>query len=107
MFKIKNWNIEEMTGYTPITTFYEDLSIADHYGKDAIIDTYKRVFKYWSKDVRYITEFTMALNWKIWEHYEHNESLARVYDELWRKADAWCCKNLKDDDLSYYLRTTD
>lgn len=105
--KINNWNIEELTGYKPITTFYEDLSIADHYGESAVRDTYKRVFEYWSADVRYITEFVMALNWKIWEHYEHNEKLARVYDELWRKADEWCCEHLKGDDLSYYYRTTD
>ena len=107
MMKINNWNIEEMTGYKPITTFYEDLSIADHFGVEAVKDTYKRVFQYWSSDYRYITEFTMALNWKIWEHYEHNEKLARLYDILWREADEWCCENLKGDELSYYFRTTD
>lgn len=29
---IKTWNIEAMTGYKPRTTFYEDFSIADHFG---------------------------------------------------------------------------
>ena len=50
MMKINNWNIEEMTGYKPITTFYEDLSIADHFGVEAVKDTYKRVFQYWRSD---------------------------------------------------------
>lgn len=31
--KIAVWNIEALTGYKPITTFYEDFSIADHYLK--------------------------------------------------------------------------
>ena len=42
MLKIKTWNIEEMTGYTPKTTFYEDFSIADAFGISAIKDTYRR-----------------------------------------------------------------
>lgn len=29
---VKTWNIEAMTGYKPRTTFYEDFSIADHFG---------------------------------------------------------------------------
>ena len=31
---IKTWNIEELTGYKPFTTFYEDFSIADAFGTD-------------------------------------------------------------------------
>lgn len=38
--KIKAWNIEAMTGYKPRTTFYEDFSIADHFGGPAIRDTF-------------------------------------------------------------------
>ena len=40
--KVKTWNIEQMTGYKPQTTFYEDFSIADMFGINAIKDTYKR-----------------------------------------------------------------
>lgn len=36
---VKNWNIQEMTGYEPKTTFYTDFSIADNFGIDAIKDT--------------------------------------------------------------------
>ena len=32
----KDWNIEAMTGYKPITTFYMDFSIADKFGVAAI-----------------------------------------------------------------------
>lgn len=34
---IKTWNIEEMTGYKPQTTFYEDFSIADCFGVGATV----------------------------------------------------------------------
>ena len=104
---IRTWNIEEMTGYKPQTTFYEDFSIADRFGKFAVVDTFRRAFEEWKDDVVYLTELVMALNWKIWEHYETNEPLARVYNELWAKADAYAVENLKGDDLAYFYRTTD
>ena len=40
--KIKDWNIEQSTGYKPITTFYTDFSIAEMFGVEGIKDTYKR-----------------------------------------------------------------
>lgn len=105
--KLKNWNIEEMTGYKPKTTFYTDFSIADKYGIDAIKDTYNRAFKEWQKDVEYITELVMVLNWKIAEHYESNNELAELYNDLYYELDEWCINNLKGDDLKYYYQTTD
>ena len=49
----------------------------------------------------------MALNWKIHEHYGKNNAYAKVYDELWREADEWAMNHFKDEELQYYLRTTD
>lgn len=108
--RIKTLNkdaIEAMTGYRPFTTFYEDFSIADNFGQAAIYDTYKRAFRSWKKDYKYFTELVMVLNWKIWEHYETNEEYAKLYNELWEIASNWALDNLKDEELSYYLRTTD
>ena len=104
---IKTWNIEEMTGYKPITTFYEDFSIADRFGISAIKDTFKRAFENWKDNYEYLTELVMALNWKIWEHYENNEKIARVYSDLWEKADEYAMDNLKGEELRYFLSTTD
>ena len=104
---LTDWNIEEMTGYTPQTTFYTDFSIADKFGESAVRDTFKRAFESWKNDIKYLTELVMALNWKIFEHYGKNEKLAKIYDELWKQADGWCMDNLKGEDLSYYIRTTD
>ncbi len=110
--QIKVWNIEEMTGYKPITTFYEDFSIADKYGIDAIKDTYNRAFNEWKSDYKYLTELVMVLNWKIAEHYkegatEKENATALLYNELWGQADEYATNNLKDDELSYFYRTTD
>ena len=105
--KIADWNIEEMTGYKPQTTFYTDFSIADHFGINAIKDTYNRAFSEWKDNVVYLTELVMALNWKIWEWYEKNDEYGRLYDKLWREADGYAVNNLKGEDLEYFYRTTD
>ena len=108
MLKIKTWNIQEMTGYEPQTTFFEDFSIADAFGISAIKDTYRRgietavTFGY-----VYLTEFVMALNWKIWEHYQHNDKYAKLYNDLWMDASEIATTTLKGEELSYYYRTTD
>ena len=105
--KIKTWNIEALTGYKPISTFYEDFSIADCFGEAAIRDTYRRAFREWKSDYKYLTELIMALNWKIHEHYGNNDEYVKIYDELWCKSDVWAMENLKDEALDYYLTTTD
>ena len=97
----------ESMGHEVKTTFYGDLTIAEAYGPDAVRETYARVCKEWRANVEYYTEFVLALNHKIWEHYETNEALARVYDELWREADACAADNLTGGDLQYYLNKTD
>lgn len=96
-----------MFDYNYKTTFFNDFTIADAFGIEAVKDTYKRAFAEWKDNVEYITELTIVLNHKIWQHCETNEPLARVYDKLWRELDTWCCKNLKGKDLEYFYQTTD
>lgn len=96
-----------MFDYNYKTTFFKDFTIADVFGIEAVKDTYKRAFKEWKDNVEYITELTIVLNHKIWQHCETNEPLARVYDKLWRELDTWCCNNLKGKDLEYFYQTTD
>jgi hypothetical protein len=107
-FTIIDWNIEEMTGYKPKTSFYRDFSIADKFGKSAILDTYKGIERNLkSLHYTYITELSMALNWKIWEHYEKNDAIARVYNDLWFKICNYIRKNFNEEELRYYYRVTD
>ena len=103
----KVFNSEEAFGYTQITTFYMDFGIAEHFGKNAILDTYKNGLEYAKTDYKVLTELVMVLNWKIWEHYQTNEALARVYNDLWQKADAYATKHLKGEELKYFYRITD
>ena len=107
MMTIKTFDSETMFGYKQITTFFEDFSIADNFGVNAIKDTYKRAFNDWHTNYKYLTELVMVLNWKIWEHHGHNDEYAKLYDELWRDTDEYACTNLKDDELRYFYRTTD
>lgn len=105
--KLKNWNIEAMTGYKPKTTFYMDFSIADNFGEDAIKDTYKRAFEGWRDNVEYLTELVMVLNWKIFEHFETNKRYAQIYQDLYMETDEYALNNLQGEELAYYYRTTD
>lgn len=105
--RIQKWGIEEMTGYKPQTTYWEDFSIADMFGIDAIKDTYLNGLKS-ACDYKMLTELVMVLNWKLWQHYNiGNEKVAEVYDELWKKADVYAQEHLKGDELDYFYETTD
>lgn len=98
----------DMTGYQPKTTFWDDFFIAEHFGEKAIRDTYRRAVKEWKTDKVYMTELVMVLNWKIWmSHDLGNESMARLYDELWQDAEKVAVETLKGDDLKYFYQTTD
>ena len=105
--RIKTWNIENITGYKPKTTFYEDFSIADRFGIPAVKDTFKRAFEGWKDNHIYLTELVMVLNWKIWEHCETNDALVEVYNDLWEQTRDYAVETLKDTELEYYLTTTD
>lgn len=90
------------------TTFWMDFSIADRFGAKAVKDTFKRAFEEWKSDYRYLTDLVIVLNHKLWDHYEKgHEEMARLYDSLWKKADAYAVDNLKGDELDYFLRETD
>lgn len=102
------WDIEAMTGYKLKTTFWDDFSIADRFGVNAIKDTYKRAFAEWKTNYIYLTELVLVLNHKAWEHYTNgNESFAQLYNELWQKCTIYACTKLKGEELSYFYRTTD
>ena len=105
--RLPKWNIKELTGYEPKTTFWEDFSIADAFGIDAIKDTYKRAFNEWKTNTEYITEFVMVLNHKCFYWYNKNNEYSKLYSNLYYEADQWCLDNLKGDSLRYYIDTTD
>lgn len=115
---IPKWNITEMTGYEPITTFWMDFSIADKFGLDAIKDTYNRVMKEWSHDYKYMTELALAINWKCWEHYHRSRNelkpfcnnhsqIGQWYSDTYYGLLDWADKHLKGKELEYFYQTLD
>ena len=105
--KTFSWRMAEEIGYEPKTTFWEDFSIADMFGKNGVEDTFRRAFEDWKDDYIYLTELVMVLNHKIWQHYERNKELAEVYNRLWEKADQYAMDNLEGDELKYFYTTLD
>lgn len=105
--EIKLWNSEAEIGYTQITTFFMDFSIADQFGIDSIKDTYKKAFKDWKNNYEYLTELSMVLNRKCWYFAERNEDYSRLYADLYYETRDYALDNLKGKELEYYIRTTD
>ena len=89
-------------------TFFQDFTIADHFGTAAIQDTYNRAFKEWHTNYKMLTELVIALNQKIWEHYEKdNQPYAELYNTLWGQTDTYALDHLKGVELTYFIDTTD
>ena len=97
-------------GYEMQTTFWQDFTIADAFGIDAIKDTFNRAFKEWKDNYIYLTELVIVLNFKIWQHYEHggqSDKKAILYNDLWGKADLYATENLKGSELEHFYKVTD
>ena len=101
-------NIEEETGYKPLTTFWSDLSEVEKIGPLAVIDATLKIFAGCHKDVRQLTELALVLNHKSWQHYhEKRPALSAVFSDLYNGLHDFCLDHLKGEDLDYYLETTD
>ena len=90
------------------STFWMDFTIADHFGAKAIQDTFNCAFNEWKTQYKYLTELVGVLNHKIWQHYEHhNMEVSKLYDKLWREADAYGCDTLKGEELKHFMMVLD
>ena len=107
MIRIPKWNITEYCGYVPMTTFWQDFSIADAFGENAIISTYKKAFANWKHDYKYLTELVMVLNHKIHQYYGVKDKMAKIYYQLYQEANQYACNSLIGEELKYFYRTTD
>ena len=98
--------------YTPITTFWDDFSMAELFSEAAIIDTADRVFKEWKDNYKYLTELIMVINHKSWYWYSRNNNdLSLLYEGLYYKYDEMAItyleKNRPEEELTYYFKTLD
>lgn len=102
----------EQIGYKPLTTLWEDFSIADRFigvEKSPVEDTYKRALDFAKGDYKYLTELVLVLNHKIWQWYEKNATLGILYDTLWRMAENTFFELYENNDeaMKYYYEVTD
>lgn len=96
--------------YECITTFWEDFSIAERFGKAALIDTFNRAFDEWKSNFRYLTELVMVMNHKLWYWYEkpgQDHPYVELYNIFYETASQYAEENLKGEELDYYYRITD
>lgn len=98
--------MKQELGYEVMTTYYEDLTIAERFGHKAIVDTVKYAIKF-DHNYKHLTELCMILNHKIWFTYEKDLELGKLYNTLWEKMRQYLTSTLKGEELSYYYRTTD
>lgn len=103
---IPRWDITEFSGYTPVTTFWQDFSVADLFGNKAIENTYKKAKSEWKDNYKYWTELCLVLNHKIWQWHERDNQKAMLYERLWREADA-ITTEWSDEEQEYYFEITD
>lgn len=100
--------IESEIGYRPFTTFYEDFSIAEIFGTEAVVDTCRRCVKEWKNNVKYFTELVLIVNWKSWHHYkEGNEEYTELYSELYHQVYRIAIETFTGEELDYFMETID
>lgn len=80
MDKHSSGEVQE-NGYKFKTTFWNDFTIADKFGLDAVKDTFKRAFAEWRSNVIYLTEFVLVLNWKIYYFDGGSKQMKKNADE--------------------------
>lgn len=75
-----------LNGYKFVYTFQSDFDIADHFGTEAVKDTFNRAFNEWKSDIIAVSEIECVLNLRCWFWYElGNEELSRLYSDLFYK----------------------
>ena len=106
--KIQTLNLEPTTGYKTQTTFMQDFSIADHFGIEAVKDTFNRAFKEWKDNYVYLTELAIVTNLRCWYWYDNGDNeLSKVYADLYYTARNYALDTLSGEEFQYYYKWTD
>lgn len=99
--ELPRWFIADYIGYTPITTFWEDFSIAEKGGLSAIKDTYNSALQ-WKENIKYMAELLLVVNHKSIVFAELTREGSTVKD-----AYRWYYRNLSDEQINeimnYYI----
>ena len=103
------------------TTFWQDFTIAERFGKQAVVNTCNVSKQCWKHDIRYLAELVIVLNHKIWNWYEvaqeypDNEvanKYAELYEKLWDSTTKFVLDRIDTgqftkEEVRFYFETTD
>lgn len=84
--RLKNGQEPCGNGYMMKTTFWQDFTIADRFGKDGVQDTFNRAFAEWRSNCIFLTELVLVLNWKIWQQHNLAQNKAAAANKLLEEA---------------------
>lgn len=93
-------------GYEVITTYFDDLAIAEHFGTKAIKDTVKNAIKH-DKDYKNLTELVMVINHRCWLWHEKNNELSDFYADLYYATKDIVLDMFNDKEKIYFFEMTD
>lgn len=90
---------------------WEDFTIADGFGADAVHDTFRRAFGEWRDDPTYLGELCMTVNHKSWQHHRcWHPGLSRMYADMYYKCRDYAYGDdspYSDDDRRILFEITD
>ena len=104
---LERMSLEKMLNYKFESSFWEEFSIAEDYGPEGIHHHYDIVFEQYKDNLKFLTELVLVLNIKIFIWYGVDDTIGKMYDQLWKETDGYAIDTLKGDDLHYYLHTVD
>jgi len=107
---IEIWDSEADMGYTQLTTAFNDFSIAEKFGINAIKDTFKNLVDYCTTDYKYLTELEIVTNKKCWKKYfDGEEELSALYSEMYYKVRDMFYEMFGEDEekSNYHFELTD
>ena len=104
---LEKLSLEKMLDYKFETTFWEEFSIAENYGVNAVKEHYDLVFPQWRDNIRFLTELVLVLNLKLFIWFGVDDDLGKLYEALYMDADTYALSTFEGNDLDYYLHTLD
>lgn len=90
------------------TTFWQDFTIAEIFGVDAVKETFQTAYEEWKDNYIYLTELEIVMNLKCWKWYEKgNRTLSQLYSDYFYQCREYAYETFDEDQLQYHFRLTD
>lgn len=101
-------NIGMSIGLTPFQSFFEIAEMANAGQATITLTAMKPIIEKTIDEISYtgITDLSIAVNHKVWQHHESNPKLAAIYQEIWEMVDSHALSHLKGKELNFYVHAT-